>query len=108
MENNTTFDTLVLELKTVAEKSNKLMSRTKRLCENLDNETKHLMETMGRIKKILGIEDKLCPICCRDKPLFCIDICHHLMCELCAKRCLRSTKCYICRANATAIFKIFI
>ena len=101
-------DELVFEVHELTEKSARLMSKSKRLLENIDNQCELVVKHSHKLKKLLGTV-KPCPICCKDSsnPDYCIDICHHIMCEACAKRCLRSEKCFICRSNVNAIFKVF-
>jgi hypothetical protein len=104
----TNIEDAISEIRGMSEKTSKLVSRTKRLIEVLDTQTNAVIESMSRVKSVLGIEEKLCPICCKEQPTHCIDTCHHLYCHICCRKALRSGKCFICRQEVTAMFKVFL
>ena len=103
------FEDLVSEIQGLSEKAARLVSRTKRVVDSLENQTKVVLDQMQKIKKTLGIQEKVCPICANRCPTHCVDTCHHMYCYSCASRCLRPpSKCFVCRQTVTAIFKVFV
>ena len=108
---NGNFDDVVHEIREMSEKTSKLITKTRKLIDTLDHETRIVVDHMGRIKKILGLEDsKKCPICMTEVPTYCVDPCHHLFCSTCSLRCIRppSARCFSCRQPVTGRFKIYI
>ena len=101
-------DEAVAEIRQLSEKANKLVSRTRRLLEVLDTQTKVVVESIARVKSVLGVDDNLCPICCKEPAIHCIDTCHHMYCHACCHKALRSGKCFICRKEVTAMFRVFL
>ena len=101
-------DDAVAQIRALSEKTNKLVSRTRRLLEILDTQTQVVSESLSRVKTVLGVDEKLCPICCKEEAHHCIDTCHHMYCHACCHKALRSGKCFICRKDVTAMFKVFL
>ena len=101
-------DEVISGIRDISDKTAKLVSRTRRLIDVLDLQTQTVLDSMVRIKGILGIDEKLCPICTANPPTHCIDTCHHLYCHACCKKALRAGKCFICRGEVTAMFKVFL
>lgn len=97
----------IREVRGLTEKYNKLLSKSKSLITNMDGHVQHVTEHLSEIKKLLGLESVTCSICCKDKITHCVDECRHCFCETCARRCMRG-RCMVCRANVTAIYKIFL
>ena len=105
------FDDVVHEIKTVSDKTVKLLSKTRRLIDTLDDQTRIVVEHMTRIKKMLGFNEKKCPVCMSDisPPNYCLDPCHHMFCGSCSSNSLRlPAKCFVCRQPVVARFKVFI
>jgi hypothetical protein len=108
---NTNFEDLVHEIKHFSDKTVKILTKTRRLIDTLDDQTRIVVEHMDRIKKILGVDNKRCPVCMSsvNTPNFCVDPCHHMFCGSCSSKCLRPpSKCFICRQPVVARFKVFI
>ena len=109
--NHTNIDDVVHEIKNMSDKTMKLLTKTRRLIDNLDDQARVVMEHMTKIKKMLGVEDKKCPVCASEinPPNYCLDPCHHMFCGSCSSKCLRPpAKCFICRQLVVARFKIFL
>ena len=102
------FQELVNELKDLCVKNDKFLKRTQKLNETLVEQTDTLVNSVQNIRKMLGVEPKNCPVCCERPSTHCLETCHHCFCDLCASRCLRGRKCFICRTAVTATFKIFL
>ena len=102
------FEDAIEEIKQLSEKSHALVTKTRKLIANLESETKSVQRHMDKIKKILGFEEKTCPVC-SGRPDHCIEKCHHLFCKTCASRMLNHPprQCYVCRSPVLAMFKIF-
>ena len=102
-------DSVVDEISVLGDKAEELLTKTQKLIFTLDSETKKMRLHMSRIKKLLGFEEKRCPICAKGVPDHCLESCHHCFCRTCASRMLNAPprKCFICRGNVLASFKIF-
>ena len=98
---------VVGQIREMTEKTNNLVSRTRRLLDVIDTQTQIVVESISRVKKALGIDEKLCPICSIEPAHYCIDTCHHLYCHTCCHKVLRAGKCFMCRQDVTAMFKVF-
>ena len=104
-----TIDVALTELGRLNEKTDKLLSHTRKLIQDLDSEARAVKDHLKRVKQMLGIPETACCICFKQEPTHCLDSCHHVFCYACATKCLRSSskKCFICRQVVNSIFKIY-
>ena len=101
-------DAAIRELKKMNEKTDKLLSRTRKLIQEIDSEAQLVIEHVNRVKQLLGLTETHCCICFKAEPSHCLEPCHHVFCYDCANKCLRNSarKCFVCRQAVTSI-KIF-
>ena len=97
------------ELRKLNEKTDRILSKTRKLIQELDCEAQLVMEHVNKVKSMLGIPESHCCICFKQEPTHCMDPCHHVLCYDCANKCLRSSarKCFVCRQPVTSIFKVY-
>jgi len=65
-------DEAFLEIQNLSEKTHALIKKSNHLIHTLDEETKLVKKHIDNIKKILGVEDKKCSICCKGSRNYCL------------------------------------
>ena len=63
--NHTNLDDVVHEIKNMSDKTMKLLTKTRRLIDALDDQARVVVEHMTKIKNMLGVEDKEMPSMCK-------------------------------------------
>ena len=108
MEMGTNFDDVVYEIHTMSERTSKVVEKTRKLINMLDEQTKILIQSKKKIQAMLNIKDRTCSICQEREATHCVGLCGHTYCRSCASRSLRSpSKCFICREPVSTMFKIY-
>ena len=98
---------IIQEVRSLNDRYNKILGKSKKLMEAVDGHAEQIAEHLENIRRLLGIDNLICSICCKDRVSHCVDTCHHCFCQGCARRCMRD-RCMICRQPVTSVYKIFL
>ena len=82
MDESTNFENTLAGLKTLTEKYNALLSKSRRLITNLDDHTKQVVEHLDMVKNLLGISEPHCSVPSRKTHTLLLPLSPHFLCQL--------------------------